>query len=79
MNRKIKVGNLNAKRKRENQKRFVHEEINTSAMKRCWINPKTFILIPINADEEKERQKYLDNHEHYHSLYDTYGGRRKQT
>ena len=79
MYHKIKVGKLSAKHKRENQKKFAHKEIKTSEMKRCWINPKTFILIPIDADEEQERKKYLDNHEHYHSLYDSYGGRTKKS
>ena len=67
---KHQVAREKAKRKRENQKRFVHEEINTSAMKRCWINTKTFILIPADADEEIERTKYLENRQHYNSIYD---------
>lgn len=72
MKSKKEVAKFNAKHKRENQKQYVHEEVNTSAMKRCWINTKTFILIPVGADEETERKKYMENQEHYHSLYDPY-------
>jgi len=71
MNRKTLVAKFNAKHKRENQKRYVRKEIKTSEMKRCWINLKTFILIPADADDEIERKKYLENREHYNALYDS--------
>ena len=72
MNSRSTIAKHNAKHKRENQKRYVHEEVKTSAMKRCWINTKTFILIAADADDETERKKYLDNRQHYSSLYDPY-------
>jgi len=59
MENKIIVG----KGRMRNRKKYVHEEINAAAMKRCWINSKTFILIPLDADEEAERAKYLENHQ----------------
>jgi hypothetical protein len=72
MNSRNAIAKHNAKHRRDNQKRYVHEEIKTSAMKRCWINTKTFILISADADEETERKKYMENQAHYNSLYDPY-------
>ena len=80
MNRKPKAAKRKDKHVHENKKRYVHEEINTSAMKRCWINPKTFILIPADADEDTERKKYLENRVHYNALYDSsVGGNTKKS
>ena len=71
MTRKQKIARHASKHKRENQKTYAHEEISTATMKRCWIDLKTFILIPSDANDETERRKYLDNRKHYSSIYDT--------